>query len=87
MTDKVNLPSDFRDRLVQVADSPRLRDRVDAHGNLEVVHGRGRPSLWFTCHTDHPGLESNGDGTARIVGGMRAASLVGSGWPYWSAEG
>ena len=73
MTDKVNLPDDFRARLTEVlscptapfhegpvhaviraavAASPRLRDRVDAHGNLEVVYGSGRPRLWFACRRE-----------------------------------
>ena len=55
----------------------RLRDRVDAHGNLEVVYGQGRPKLLFTCHTDHPAFESNGDGTVTIRGGMRPKELRG----------
>ncbi|MHC4952378.1 MAG: M20/M25/M40 family metallo-hydrolase [Planctomycetota bacterium] len=58
--------------------SPHLRDRVDGHGNLEVVHGKGRPSLLFACHTDHPALEVDGPGTAVIVGGIRADALAGS---------
>jgi len=56
--------------------SPHLRDRVDAYGNLEVVYGPGRPKLLFTCHTDHPALRANGDGTALIVGGIRPPALV-----------
>jgi len=27
--------------------SPRLRDRIDRYGNLEVVYGKGRPELFF----------------------------------------
>ncbi len=57
--------------------SPRLRDRLDPYGNLEVVYGKGRPRLYFACHTDHPALVARGDGTADIVGGMRPASLKG----------
>ena len=58
--------------------SPRLRDRVDSHGNLEVVYGRGRPRLLFACHTDHPGLKANGDGTATVVGGVHGEFLPGT---------
>jgi len=61
-----------------VSASPNLRDRVDAHGNLEVVYGPGRPRLLFACHTDHPALRSNGDGTATVVGGVRAEHLPGA---------
>jgi len=60
-----------------VAASPHLRDRVDEHGNLEVVHGKGRPKLLFTCHTDHPALRIDGPGTAVIEGGIRADALKG----------
>ena len=59
--------------------SARLRIRADDHGNLEVVHGPGRPRLLFACHTDHPALEANGDGTATIRGGIRPQSLRGVG--------
>jgi len=56
----------------------RLRDRVDGHGNLEVVYGKGRPSLLFACHTDHPALRIDGPNTAVIEGGIRADALVGA---------
>ncbi|MHC4971650.1 MAG: hypothetical protein ACYTG3_04910 [Planctomycetota bacterium] len=59
--------------------SGRLRARSDALGNLEVVYGKGRPRLLFACHTDHPALEANGDGTATIRGGIRAKELRGTG--------
>jgi endoglucanase len=59
--------------------SGRLRARSDKLGNLEVVYGKGRPRLLFTCHTDHPALEANGDGTATIRGGIRAGHLRGAG--------
>ncbi|MHC4137256.1 MAG: M28 family peptidase [Planctomycetota bacterium] len=59
--------------------SGRLRARSDALGNLEVVYGKGRPRLLFACHTDHPALEANGDGTATIQGGMHAKELRGAG--------
>jgi len=61
-----------------VAASPRLRARTDAYGNLEIVYGPGRPRLLFACHTDHPALEAGGDGTARIVGGIRPEQLKGT---------
>jgi endoglucanase len=57
--------------------SPRLRERIDAHGNVEVVYGPGRPGLVYACHTDHPALRANGDGTATIVGGIRPEVLEG----------
>jgi endoglucanase len=59
--------------------SRRLRARSDALGNLEVTYGKGRPRLLFACHTDHPALEANGDGTATIRGGIRAGQLRGAG--------
>jgi len=62
-----------------VAASGRLRAKSDAFGNLEVVYGKGRPQLLFTCHTDHPALEANGDGTATIQGGMHVRQLRGTG--------
>ncbi|MHC4340520.1 MAG: M28 family peptidase [Planctomycetota bacterium] len=58
--------------------SRRLRDRIDAYGNLEVIYGAGRPKLYFACHTDHPALLSNGDGTATVKGGIRPEELVGA---------
>ncbi len=61
-----------------VAASPRLRERFDAHGNQIVSYGRGRPRLLFACHTDHPALVSNGDGTATIRGGIKPDQLVGA---------
>ena len=64
--------------LAAATEIPGVRSRVDEHGNLELLYGRGRPPLLFACHTDHPALESNGDGTARIVGGIRAAALTGA---------
>lgn len=59
--------------------SGRLRARSDPLGNLEVTYGGGRPRLLFACHTDHPALEANGDGTATIRGGMHARALRGAG--------
>jgi len=56
----------------------RLRDRVDEHGNLEVAYGKGRPDLWFTCHTDHPAFRLERGGLARIEGGVRPAALRGA---------
>jgi len=53
------------------------RARVDAFGNLEILYGRGRPGLWFACHTDHPALVAQGDGTATISGGIRPTALAG----------
>ena len=67
--------------------SRRLRLREDAWGNLEVVYGRGRPRLLFACHTDHPALEANGDGTATIVGGIRPAALKGAGLRLLDGDG
>jgi len=61
-----------------VRSNPRLRDRVDGHGNLEVVYGMGRPSLIYACHTDHPALRIDGPNTAVIEGGIRADALVGA---------
>ncbi|MDH3592723.1 MAG: M28 family peptidase, partial [Planctomycetota bacterium] len=61
-----------------VAKSPRLRGTVDAHGNLEVRYGPGRPRLLFHCHTDHPALEVDGPGTARVMGGIRLSHLRGA---------
>jgi len=61
-----------------VAASPRLRERFDAHGNHIVSYGRGRPRLLFACHTDHPALVSNGDGTATIRGGIKPGQLAGT---------
>lgn len=58
--------------------NPLLRDRVDEHGNLEVIYGKGRPSLWFACHTDHPALRVDGPGTAVIEGGIRPAAMKGA---------
>jgi endoglucanase len=58
--------------------SKRLRAREDAFGNLEVTYGRGRPRLLFACHTDHPALESRGDGSAVVRGGIRAPALKGA---------
>ncbi|MEM8885893.1 MAG: M28 family peptidase [Planctomycetota bacterium] len=51
---------------------------MDEHGNLEIVYGKGRPALWFACHTDHPALRVDGKGTAVIEGGIRADALVGA---------
>jgi endoglucanase len=65
--------------LEAVEGSRRLRARSDALGNLEVVYGHGRPRLLFACHTDHPALEANGDGTATISGGIRPGQLRGTG--------
>lgn len=62
----------------EVRANPRLRDRVDSHGNLEVVYGKGRPALYFTCHTDHPALRVDGPGTAVIEGGIRPDALRGA---------
>ncbi|MHC4816624.1 MAG: M28 family peptidase [Planctomycetota bacterium] len=62
-----------------VDSSGRLRARRDSLGNLEVTYGKGRPRLLFACHTDHPALEANGDGTATIQGGMHAKQLRGTG--------
>jgi endoglucanase len=70
-----------------VAASPRLRGRTDDHGNLEVVYGKGRPKLLFACHTDHPALVSNGDGTATIRGGIRPEALVGAGLRTFDEDG
>ncbi|MHC4931141.1 MAG: M28 family peptidase [Planctomycetota bacterium] len=67
--------------------SRRLRDRTDAYGNLEVVYGAGRPKLYFACHTDHPALLSNGDGTATVKGGIRPKELVGAGLRSLDGEG
>ena len=64
-----------------MAASPRLRSRIDEHGNLEVRYGPGRPRLLFHCHTDHPALEVDGPGTARIVGGIYVKNLVGTSAP------
>jgi endoglucanase len=61
-----------------VAANARLRDRVDGHGNLEVVYGKGRPALYFACHTDHPALRVDGPGTAVIEGGIRPDALRGA---------
>jgi endoglucanase len=58
--------------------SPRLRAREDAFGNLEVTYGPGRPRLLFACHTDHPALEATGNGTARILGGIKPKALRGT---------
>jgi len=67
--------------------SKRLRARSDAFGNLLVVFGRGRPRLLFACHTDHPALRAEGDGTAAIVGGIRAAALKGARLRGFDARG
>lgn len=61
-----------------VGASKGLREERDRHGNHLVVLGRGRPGLLFACHTDHPALVSNGDGTAGILGGIRPEALVGA---------
>jgi len=61
-----------------VAASAHLRERIDEHGNLEVVHGTGRPKLLFACHTDHPALRIDGPGTAVIEGGILADALKGA---------
>jgi endoglucanase len=66
--------------------SPRLEDRVDAFGNLLVTYGAGAPRLVFACHTDHPALVSNGDGTATIRGGMRPKELAGTGVRSFGGE-
>jgi len=58
--------------------NPRLRDRIDGSGNLEVVYGKGRPRLWFACHTDHPALRVDGKGAAVIEGGIRPPALRGA---------
>jgi endoglucanase len=58
--------------------SSRLRIREDEFGNLEVVYGPGRPRLLFACHTDHPALESRGDGSAVVRGGIRPRALRGA---------
>lgn len=60
-----------------------LRASEDADGNLLVTYGRGRPGLVFACHTDHPALRAEGDGTATVLGGMpphplEASMLVGA---------
>jgi len=34
--------------------SPRLRDRIDRYGNLEVVYGKGRPELFFATAASVP---------------------------------
>ncbi|MHC4957374.1 MAG: M28 family peptidase [Planctomycetota bacterium] len=60
-----------------VAASPRLSERLDEWGNLEVTYGPGRPRLLFTCHTDHPGLVIEAPGRASIRGGIRVDELVG----------
>lgn len=70
-----------------VAASSRLRGRTDEHGNLEVIYGKGRPKLLFACHTDHPALVANGDGTATIRGGIRPASLVGAALRTFDPDG
>ncbi|MGQ0614917.1 MAG: hypothetical protein ACT4PV_14370 [Planctomycetaceae bacterium] len=64
--------------LAAVRSSRRLRAKSDEFGNLLVVFGSIRPRLLFACHTDHPALRAEGDGTAAIVGGIRAAALVGA---------
>ncbi len=64
--------------LAAVKASPRLRAREDAFGNLEVTYGKGPSKLLFACHTDHPALEATGNGTARILGGMRPKALRGT---------
>jgi endoglucanase len=61
-----------------VGESPRLRIREDAFGNLEVVYGSGRPRLLFACHTDHPALEATGNKTAVVRGGIRPKALRGA---------
>jgi len=61
-----------------VARSRRLRASADAHGNLLLTYGPGRPPLLFACHTDHPALEAQGDGTAIIRGGIQPKALKGA---------
>jgi len=58
--------------------SRRLRAASDRFGNLVVTYGRGRPRLLFACHTDHPALEANGDGTATVLGGLSPKALGGT---------
>lgn len=67
--------------------SPGLRESFDRYGNHLVVMGPGRPALLFACHTDHPALVSNGDGTASILGGMRPKALAGARVREMDAEG
>lgn len=58
--------------------SRRLRAAADRFGNLLVAYGPGRPRLLFACHTDHPALVANGDGTATVAGGIRGKALRGA---------
>ncbi|MHC4548962.1 MAG: hypothetical protein ACYTEZ_09300 [Planctomycetota bacterium] len=67
--------------------SRRLRARTDALGNLEVTYGPGRPGLLFSCHTDHPALEANGDGTATVIGGIRPQALRAAGLRRFDGDG
>jgi len=56
----------------RIARDANLRTRTDSFGNLVLRPGGPRrgPAIWLVAHTDHPGLEVTGPGTARLFGGV-----------------